>query len=314
VDPRLRVDVGIVTWNTRDLTVKAIRRLVDGEPTCDLRILVHDNASNDGTPEAIRAEVPQAMVEVAGANLGFARGMNRLIARSDAPWFLALNSDAWPDPGAVATMVRAAQEHPNIGAVAPRIERPEGGLEHSTFPFPSARVALLTMARGYSQRFGRTARRRLLVGAWDHDKPTTVDWAVGAALLMPRAVIDRVGGFDERFFMYAEDLDWCWRATRAGHPVWFEPKAVIRHVGGASAAQSYGDRAPIAYMRNTYRFYRRAHGAIATAAYRAANLIGSSRLLASHLIRRDHRQARYWAIQVRANLTSSRGADGPPPR
>src|SRR3954469_10556844 len=96
---RVRVDVGVVTWNTRDLTVEALRRLLDTDQGCDLRVLVHDNASSDGTPDAVRQRVPEALVEESPDNLGFAAGVNRLLGRSDAPWFLALNSDAWPKPG-----------------------------------------------------------------------------------------------------------------------------------------------------------------------------------------------------------------------
>ena len=76
------VDVGVVTWNTSDLTVEALRRLVDSDQGCGLRLLVHDNASTDGTPDAVRAQVPEAEVEVSAQNLGFAAGVNRLLARS----------------------------------------------------------------------------------------------------------------------------------------------------------------------------------------------------------------------------------------
>src|SRR5437763_12989581 len=102
---RPRVDVGVVTWNTRDLTVRALRSLLDSDQGCDVRLLVHDNASSDDTASALRAEVPESDVEVAADNLGFAAGVNRLIARSDAPWFMTLNSDAWPEPGAIRRLV-----------------------------------------------------------------------------------------------------------------------------------------------------------------------------------------------------------------
>ena len=83
-----RVDVGVVTWNTRDLTVEALRRLLDTPTTCELRLLVRDNASTDGTADAIASRVPEAELDRGDANLGFAGGVNTLLARSDAPWFL----------------------------------------------------------------------------------------------------------------------------------------------------------------------------------------------------------------------------------
>jgi len=93
---RPRVDVGVVTWNSAELTVRALRHLLDTEQGVDLNVLVHDNASSDGTAEAIRRHVPEAHVTESDENLGFARAVNRLLAQSAAPWFLALNSDAWP--------------------------------------------------------------------------------------------------------------------------------------------------------------------------------------------------------------------------
>src|SRR4051794_38073729 len=109
---RPRVDVGVVTWNTRDLTVECLRRLLDTDQGCDLRVLVRDNASSDGTVDGLHRFVPEADVDAGADNLSFAAGMNSLLARSDAPWFFALNSDAWPEPGAIETLVAAAASHP----------------------------------------------------------------------------------------------------------------------------------------------------------------------------------------------------------
>jgi GT2 family glycosyltransferase len=309
---RPEVDVGIVSWNTRELTLDVIRRLREDQPESLLRVFVRDNGSTDGTPEAIAETFPDVTLDADGRNLGFGAGMNRLIARSDGPWFFALNSDAWPARGAVARLVTTAEAHPRAAAVAPRLERPDGSLEHSTYPFPSWEVAAIT-ALGLYRRFGRRRAQELqLVGAWHHDVSREVDWAVGAALLMRREALDAIGGFDERFFMYAEDLEWGWRAHRAGWETWFEPAAVVTHVGNASGAKAYGGTRTLTYLRNTYRFYAREHGRGSTAVYRALNLAGSLRLLARSKLRRDEAAAREWRRQVRAHLTPVRGPDGPP--
>ena len=158
----------------------------------------------------------------AGAeNLGYAAAMNRLLDRSDGPWFLALNSDAWPEPGAVARLVAVAERHPRAAVVAPRLERPDGTLEHSTHPFPSVTVAAVTAVGLYKRLGHRRARHLLLEGAWSHDEARPVDWAVGAAWLMRREAVLDVGPFDESFFMYVEDLEWCWRARARGWEVCF---------------------------------------------------------------------------------------------
>ena len=231
---RPRVDVGVVTWNTADLTADALRRLLDEDHGVDLRVLVRDNGSTDGTPERLAERVPEADVDAGGENLGFAAGVNTLLARSTAPWFLALNSDAWPRAGAIGRLVDAAAGRPRAAAVAPRLERPDGTLEHSTHPFPSLGVAAVTAAGGDRWLPRPLADRLLLEPAWDHRRARRVDWAVGAALLLRREAVEDVGGLDERFFMYAEDLEWCHRAARGGWEVWFEPAAVVVHVGNAS--------------------------------------------------------------------------------
>ena len=305
---RPRVDVGMVTFNTRDLTVAALGRLLDASDGCQLRVLIRDNASNDGTAAAVAARFPEAEVDAGSENLGFAAGVNTLLARSDAPWFLALNSDAWPEPGALHSLTRTGEAFPRAAAIAPRLERPDGTLEHSTHPFPSLEVAAV-MGAGVYRRIGRRRAEDLMLwGTWMHDRPRSVDWAVGAALLMRRDALEDVGGFDERFFMYAEDLEWAWRAREAGWDIRFDPAALVRHVGNASGAAAYGRRRTATYMTNTYRFYRRHHGPASTAAYRALNLAGCARLYVRHRLQRHPAEAAIWADHVRAHL--SRGVDG----
>jgi GT2 family glycosyltransferase len=309
------VDVGVVTWNTRDLSVQALRRLLDSDQGVDLRLLVRDNGSADGTAAAIAAQVPEAVIDADGDNLGFGRGVNRLIERSDAPWFLTLNSDAWPEPGAIRRMVDVATAQPRCAAVAPLLLRPDGSLEHSTQPFPSARIMLLASFPAYARRHPDRARALMFPRVWMHDEARAVDWAVGAALLLRRTALDELGGFDERLFMYAEDLEWCLRANRGGWNVWFEPTAVVRHVGNASGEQSYGgpgsSRRVRAYWRNTYRVHRWHNGPISTVALRSANALRAG-LSWARVAGRNKGAARYWRAQLRAHVVSTRQADGPP--
>jgi GT2 family glycosyltransferase len=289
-----RVDVGVVTWNTRDLTVSALRRLLDTDQGADLRLLVHDNASADGTADAVREQVPEADVVSWPENLGFAAAVNHLVARAEAPWFLMLNSDAWPTPGAVGRMVEVAERHPRAAAVAPRLERPDGSLEHRTHPFPSVTVA----AASALPLRNAWAERHALHSAWQHDRERQVDWAVGAALLARRSALTEIGGLDESFFMYVEDLEWCHRAARHGWEIWFTPDAVVVHVGNASGEAKYGGGRSAVWIANTYRFYRRHHSLPGTMAYRAANGLGAAMGAARALKRRDRQAARYWWRQI----------------
>jgi len=305
---RAAVDVAVVTWNTADLTPSLLRHLLDRDQGCDLHLLVRDNGSSDGTIEAIRAAVPEADIDPGEENLGFAAGVNRILERSSAPWIFLLNSDAWPEPGAIGRLVEVARNHPGAAAVVPRIERPDGALEHSTHPFPSLRVAAI-MAFAPRRIGARRGDRLLLEGAWMHDRPREVDWAVGAAMLLRREAVDDAGGLDERFFMYVEDLEWCWRAKRRGWQIRFEPSAIVRHVGNASGAKRYGEDRTRAYLGNTYRFYRREHGMVSEGLFRALNLVGAGLRYASARRSRDSDRIRYWRAHLYAHLAPAGAVD-----
>jgi GT2 family glycosyltransferase len=297
-----QVDVGVVTWNTAELTTQALRRLLDTTQGCGLRLLVHDNASTDGTPEQLAHEVPEAEVEASNENLGFARAVNRLLARSTAPWFLALNSDAWPEPGAVASLVAAAEQHPKAAAVAPRLLRPDGTVEHSTHPFPSNGMALLDAFGGRRWLPHSYQEAWCLEGAWHHDRPRRVDWAVGAALLMRREAIEEIGGFDERFFMYVEDVEWCWRANTMGWEIRFEPAAVVRHVGGASGTRRFGDARIALEAANLRTFTRDALGPNRSLIFLGIQAVGCASRAVIARVRSNEEESAYWRTWLKAYL------------
>ncbi|HVT20515.1 MAG TPA: glycosyltransferase family 2 protein [Mycobacteriales bacterium] len=255
VDPV--VDVAIVTWNTRETTLKAVKSLLAAAPD-GVRVLIRDNASTDGTAAALAAAYPAAEVDAGTENLGFAGGVNTILRRSSAPWVLLLNPDAWPEPGAIERLLECAARHPRAAAVAPKLLRPDGRIEPSAWPFPSLRVTLASALR----------RDRNI---WPHDAERRVDWAVGAAWLIRREALESIGELDGSLFMYAEDLDWCWRAHDAGWEVWFTPEAVVRHIGNVSGSQQFGSGQPAAWIANSVVVYRRRHGRVGTGLWRLAN-------------------------------------------
>ena len=299
------VDVGVVTWNTVEVTRRALERLLSTEQGCRIRLFVRDNGSSDGTADMVARVFPDAVVDADDRNLGFGVGMNRLIdlsATDGAPWFLALNPDAWPEPGAIGRLVSTGESLSTAAAVAPRLERPDGTLEHSTHPFPSLRMALLHALGGRRWLPERVLEREMLEGHWMHDRLRLVDWAVGAALLMRRSMVEELGGFDERFFMYAEDLEWCWRVHRAGYDVLFEPTARFVHVGNVSGARAYGADRVWVETDSAYRFHQIAHGRLSTAAYRVVSAVAAAEMWAGARLRSDHAAAERWAAQARAHM------------
>ena len=295
------VDVGVVTWNSAELTAGALRHLLDTDQGCDIRLLVHDNGSADGTPEAVARAVPEAEIEVSPDNLGFAAAVNRLMARSSAPWFWALNSDAWPEPGALRRLVEAGEAHERAAALCPMLLRPDGSAEAGVHPFPSLGLAALEAAGARHWLSGRT-RRRLLFADAPPDGARRVDWSVGAALLMRRAALDDVGGFDERYFMYVEDLDWCWRAAAAGWEVRYEPAAVVRHVGNASGEKRFGPGRLGLEQANLRLFLEDALGTNRARLVRLLQAAAAAEEEVLARLRRDRSAAGRWRKQVRGQL------------
>lgn len=298
---RPQVDVCVVTWNTADETPKALRNLLDTDQGCDVRIFVRDNASSDGSVEAVSRLVPEADIVAATDNIGFGRGQNTLFERGTAPWILVLNPDAWPQPGAIGALIAAAERHPRAAIVAPRLENPDGTLQHSTHPFPSVATAA-SVAFAWKRISPERADELFLEGTWMHDRERKIDWALAAVWLVRREAIEQVGGFDERFFMYAEDLDLAWRMTQAGWEVWFEPTSTFRHVLNVSGEQKFGTARTQAHIGNALSFYVRAHGILPAVAWWTLNVLGSIVRLVTSVVRRDGTQARAWLATLKANL------------
>jgi N-acetylglucosaminyl-diphospho-decaprenol L-rhamnosyltransferase len=281
------VDVCVLTWNTAELTATALTNLASSNQGVAYRVLLRDNGSSDGTAQAARDALPDAEIDAGKDNLGFAAGINRLLARSASPYVLILNSDAWPADHALERMVIAARERDDKAVIAPRLLQPDGRSEHSTWPFPSLGLSAL-YATGLRRVLPHhLAEHMMLAPDWRHDRSRYVGWAVGAALLIPRAVLDRVGGLDERYFFYGEDVDWCWRATDAGYQIWFDSEAVVHHIGGASSTQ----RSPGAITRRkaaaSALVMMRRHGRTTSTLFRLLEMATAVRIGLIGMVRRD---------------------------
>ena len=224
----------VVSYNVADLLVRCVASLrADGVE----RIVVVDNASADGSVAAIRAADPGVEVLALRENLGYGAGVNRGVARTDERFVLVMNPDVEVEPGSTKVLLDALAADCGLAVVGPGIETPDGDLYPSARTFPA-----LGDAAGHaflhfvwpSNPF--TRRYRML--DWDHGDARDVDWVAGTHLLARRPAWDQVGGFDEAFFMYLEDVDLCWRLHRAGWRVGYEPAARIRHAIGRSTDQT----------------------------------------------------------------------------
>jgi N-acetylglucosaminyl-diphospho-decaprenol L-rhamnosyltransferase len=195
--------------------------------------VVVDHGSTDGTLELVRKRFPYARL-VEQENLGLAAGWNRGIDETTAPYVLVLNADAWLVGDAAERLVAFAEDHELAGFVAPRLLNPDGSLQPSVRGFPTPwRLAteylflrkLAPNSRALNSFYG---------AGFQHDELREIDFAKGAAFLLRRSAFEEIGPFDERFFLFSEETDWCYRLREVGWKSFFYPGAEAVHVGGAS--------------------------------------------------------------------------------
>jgi N-acetylglucosaminyl-diphospho-decaprenol L-rhamnosyltransferase len=196
-------------------------------------VVVVDNASVDDSKQVVAAADPRARFLPAGANLGFGAGANVGLRATSAEAVVVCNPDLVVEPGTVAALMAALDADPRVGIVGPKILDRNGDLYPSARTFPALGDALGHAFLGLLWPTNRFSGRYKMLG-WDHAAPAEVDWVSGAFFLARRTTLEALGGFDESYFMYSEDVDLCWRAARAGWTVRYEPSGVVTHVQGAS--------------------------------------------------------------------------------
>ena len=286
----------MVSWNTRELLGRCLRSLHPEVEAGRAAVWVADNASSDGSPDLVREQAPWATLLETGANLGFGAAVDLVAARTESPWLAAANADIEVTPGALEAML-AAGEGADVGVVAPRLVHPDGATQHSVHPFPTVAFAL-AFNLGLPRVAPSLARRWCLEDGFDPEQPQRVPWAVGAFLLVRRQGFDRVGGFDARQWMYAEDLDLCWRMSEAGYATAYEPRAVVRHAESAATTAAFGqDKAP-RFMAATYEVIARRRGYARALATAGVNVAGAG-------VRARHPEPRRW---LRAHVSGARAA------
>jgi N-acetylglucosaminyl-diphospho-decaprenol L-rhamnosyltransferase len=226
------VDVAIVSYNSRDRLRDCVGRLAHAE---DVSVVVVDNASADGSLDAI-ADLPVTRIAL-DRNLGFGGGSNVAWRAGSAPYVLLLNPDTRLEPAALHRLVEVLEET-GAGIVAPRILREDGSLDWSLRRFPEVR-SIFGQAL-FAHRFFPQASwvDEVIRDPKAYDHPHSCDWAPAACLLARRELLERLGGLDETFFMYCEDIDLCRRAWNAGFAVHYTPEVICVHAGGASAPRT----------------------------------------------------------------------------
>jgi N-acetylglucosaminyl-diphospho-decaprenol L-rhamnosyltransferase len=224
----------VVNWNAAEELPKAVASL---EAEGVAQIVVVDNASSDDSEARLTTTHPEARWLQTGANLGYGGGANRGAAVTDSELILVCNADVRVAPGAVAALAAAFDADGKLGMAGPRIENTDGTLYPSVRSFPSVKDAVGHALFGFVFPNNPFSRRYKMLD-WDHSEARRVDWISGCCFVARRSMWDELHGFDESYFMYAEDVDLCWRAHKAGWEVAYEPAATAVHVQGVSTDQT----------------------------------------------------------------------------
>ena len=264
------LSVVILSWNVHDLLGQCLRSATMGYRPLATETIVVDNASCDGSAEMVRAEFPHVRLIANTTNRGYAGGNNDGIAAATGRYVMVLNPDTRVLGEALATMVAYADAHPDVGALGPQLLNPDGSVQSSRRHFPTLITGLFESTWLQPLAPPGVLRHYYVLDRTD-DEIQEVDWVTGACLLVRREAIHQVGGLDEGFFMYSEELDWCRRIRQAGWKVVYLPTAQVMHYAGKSSDQVIAQR-HIYFQTSKVRYFRKHHGELTGGLVRIALL------------------------------------------
>lgn len=235
------VSVIVVNYHSLNELRKCLQHLEQSEYDGTIEILVVNNSPEDGTSQALPQEFPNVILLEPGQNLGFGPACNYGFARAKGDYMLLVNPDAFVPSEAIGAAVDYFQQHERVGVVGVRLTDENGGWHPSARKFPSMLDKLMVLT-GLPYRFPKSRFfGRMDHTWWDHSHPMQVDWVVGAFFMIRTTALKKLKGFDERFFIYFEEMEFCKRIKKMGMEVHFVPCAEVRHVGGASSAGDHMD-------------------------------------------------------------------------
>jgi len=254
------LSVIIVTWNSRNHLADCISSVVASCRELSHEILIVDNASGDGTGEWVRQAFPEVKLIQNSENVGFARACNQGLAQAHGRYFFLLNPDTQLQNRALAEMVAFMDDHKDIGALGCVLKDRRGKIDYRggrRFPTLWSEFCEKTTLDRFLVRF--PVYSGYLLSDWNHATSREVETLSGACILTRREVVEQVGTLDERFFMYGEDVDWCYRIKQAGWHVFYFAEAEVVHIGGQSS-QLVSQRMGIEALQSMNYLFRKHYG------------------------------------------------------
>ncbi len=263
----LDLSIIIVNWNTSDLLAKCLRCVETTVRDVSCEIWVVDNASTDGSPDMVRRDFPNVRLIANPQNVGFARANNQALKVAEGRYALLLNSDAFVSERTIDHMVRFMDARPDAGMAACKLLYADGRLQPSCSRFPTLRTEL-NIALGRDKLFPKSPMfGRYMMTDWDYSDIREVDVIMGAFMLVRAEVMQQIGLMDEAFFMYSEEVDWCYRCKQAGWKIYFTPEVETVHLWGGSS-QAVKVETLIRLYRSRVQFFRKHYGSLTAALYK----------------------------------------------
>jgi len=266
------VSIIIVTWNGMRYALECLASLHQNTGTLPIEVIVVDNGSTDGTPDEIRRQFPSTTLIQNGANCGFAKANNIGLAVARGKYLCLVNSDVVVPSGCIENMVSFMGRNPDIGLLGPKMLAPDGGIGRSVMQLPTVWNTLccslgLHVLFPKSKLFGG-----FLMNGYAYDSIDDVEVLTGWFWMLNRRSFEQVGGLDEQFFIYGEDIDWSYRFRNAGWRVVFYPESQALHYGGASSAQA-PTRFYVEMRQANLQYFQKHHGRLGAMGYKAAVLV-----------------------------------------
>ena len=251
------LSIVIVGYNSLPELGQCLASVRDSVASLRSETVVVDNGSADGTVEFVEREHPEVRLVANGRNLGYSRAVNQGIAEATARYVLVLNPDIVVLPDALDRLVSFMDEHPDVGIAGAKLLNPDGSLQYSCRRFYTFWTLVLRRTPlGKLLEKGRTISNYLMLD-FDHEESREVDWVIGACMIVRRTALADFGGMDERFFLYFEDVDWCYRVWQSGWKVWYVADSVMRHRHARESARPGLSKQLVAHGLSMIHFYEK---------------------------------------------------------
>lgn len=225
----MKLSIIIVNYKTAPLTKALVESLLTQELPKGTEIIVVDNNSQDDSVSFLRSDFPEIIVIDNKENVGLAAGVNRGIQEASGQYYLILNPDMIALPGSVTTLTSFMDEHEDVGMAGGKLLSPNGKLQYSCYRFYTPMTIMYRRTMLGKTKKGKETVAKFLMKDYNHTENKNVNWLMGACLIVRSSVVKKIGGMDERYFLYFEDVDWCRRVWEGGFKVTYVPSAQFSH-------------------------------------------------------------------------------------